>query len=80
MQEDHRLHWMAHQPRDMSKVYSLLKEDVPARLAEAERVGYGFSLPKEVVPSVPRKGLLVVSRKAAATAILVNRMKETRGV
>jgi len=80
VQEDHRLHWMAHQPREMSEVYSLLKEDVPARLAEAERVGYGFSLPKEVVPSVPRKGLFVVSRKTPATGILVNRMKETRGV
>ena len=80
VQEDHRLHWMAHQPREMSEVYSLLEEDVPARLAEGERVGYGFVLPKEVVPNVPRKGLFVVSRKAAATGIMVNRMKETRGV
>ena len=58
----------------------MLKEDVPARLAEAERVGYGFSLPKEYVPSVPRKGLFVVSRKVLATGILINRMKETGGV
>ena len=71
---------MAHQPREMSEVYSLLEEDVPARLAEGERVGYGFVLPKEVVPNVPRKGLFVVNRKAAATGIMVNRMKETRGV
>jgi hypothetical protein len=32
--------------------YSALKEDIPVRLAEAERVGYGFVLP---VPVVPRK-------------------------
>lgn len=55
-------------------------EEVPARLAEAERVGYGFSLPNEAVPSVLRKGLFVVSPKPAATGILVNRMKEARGL
>jgi len=57
VQEDHRLHWLAHQPKEMSEVYSMLKEDVPARLLEAERCGYGFTLPQqklEVVPSVPR--------------------------
>ena len=74
------MHWMAHQPREMSEVYSLLKAHAAAGLTEAERVGYGFVLPKEVVPNVPRKGLFVVSRKAAATGIMVNRMKETRGV
>ncbi len=61
----------------------MLKEDIPARLAEAERVGYGFTLPKqkpEVVPSVPRKVLFVVGRKTLATGILINRMKETVGV
>jgi integrase len=79
VQEDHRLHWLAHQPREMSEVYSLLKEDVLARLAEAERVGYGFSLPKEVVPNVPKRRLFVVSRKTPATGILANRMKETGG-
>ena len=39
----------------MGEVYSALKEDVPARLAEAERVGYGFELPKEFVPNVPEE-------------------------
>jgi hypothetical protein len=80
VQEDIRLHWLAHQLKEMSEVYCMLKEDLPARLAEAERVGCGFSLPKEYVPSVPRKGLFVVSRKVPATGILVNRMKETGGV
>jgi len=83
VQEDIRLHWLAHQPKEMSEVYSMLKEDIPARLAEAERVGYGFTLPKqkpEVVPSVPRKVLFVVGRKTLATGILINRMKETVGV
>jgi len=83
VQEDIRLHWLAHQPKEMSEVYSMLKEDIPARLAEAERVGYGFTLPQqkpEVVPSVPRKVLFVVGRKTPATGILINRMKETVGV
>jgi hypothetical protein len=50
----------------MGELYSALKEDLPTRLAEAERVGYGFTLPTqrlEVVPNVPRKGLFVVIRK-----------------
>jgi hypothetical protein len=49
-------------------------------VAEAERVGYGFVLPREVVPNVPRKGLFVVTRKTPATGILINRMTETMGV
>ena len=65
-QEDLRKFWLAHKPKEMGELYSALKEDLPTRLAEAERVGYGFTLPTqrlEVVPNVPRKGLLVVIRK-----------------
>ena len=80
VQEDHRLHWMAHKPKEMGEVYSALKEDVPARLAEAERVGYGFVLPKEVVPNVPRKRQRRSTQRVPATGILVSRMKETGGV
>jgi integrase len=80
VQEDHRLHWMAHKPKEMGEVYSALREDLPARLAEAERVGYGFSLPKEDVPNVPKKRQRRNNQKVLATGILVNRMKETRGV
>jgi integrase len=79
-QEDLRKFWLAHKPKEMGELYSALKEDVPTRLAEAERVGYGFVLPKEVVPNVPRKGLFIVVRKTPATGILLNRMTETRGV
>jgi hypothetical protein len=50
-----RKFWLAHKPKEMGEVHSALREDVPARLAEAGRVGYGFMLPKEVVPNVPRK-------------------------
>jgi len=64
----------------MGELYSALKEDLPTRLAEAERVGYGFELPKEVVPNVPRKGLFVVSRKVPATGILVKRITKAVGV
>jgi hypothetical protein len=64
----------------MGELYSALREDLPTRLAEAERVGYGFVLPSEVVPNVPRKGLFVVTRKIPATGILINRMTETGGV
>jgi hypothetical protein len=79
-QEDLRKFWLAHKPKDMGELYSSLKEDLPTRLTEAERVGYGFVLPSEVVPNVPRKGLFVVSRKTPATGILLNRMTETGGV
>jgi integrase len=79
-QEDLRKFWLAHKPKDMGELYSALKDDLPTRLAEAERVGYGFVLPREVVPNVPRKGLFVVTRKIPATGILINRMTETGGV
>jgi integrase len=79
-QEDLRKFWLAHKPKEMGELYSALKEDLPTRLAEAERVGYGFILPSEVVPNVPRKGLFVVTRKIPATGILINRMTETGGV
>jgi hypothetical protein len=38
----------------MGEVYSHLHEDVETRLAEAERVGYGFTLPKVIAPSAPK--------------------------
>ena len=79
-QEDLRKFWLAHKPKDMGELYSALKEDLPTRLAESERVGYGFVLPREVVPNVPRKGLFVVTRKTPPTGILINRMTETGGV
>jgi hypothetical protein len=79
-QEDLRKFWLAHKPKEMGEVYSALKEDVPARLAEAERVGYGFVLAAEVVPNVPKKRQCRSNRKVRATGILVNRMTETMGV
>ena len=79
-QEDVRKFWLAHKPKEMGEVYSALREDVPARLAEAERVGYGFVLAAEVVPNVPKKRQRQSNRKALVTGTLVNRMKETRGV
>ena len=83
VQEDLRKFWLGHQPgsksvelgesADMGEVYSALKDDLPCRLAEAERVGYGFTLPTpkpEVVPSVPPRKLRVVSRKQPQDGIL----------
>ena len=72
--------WLAHKPKEMGELYSALRENLATRLAEAERVGYGFVLPAEVVPNVPRKGLFIVIRKTPATGILINRMKKTVGV
>lgn len=72
-QEDLRKFWLAHKPKEMGELYSALKEDLPTRLAEAGRVGYGFTLPTqkpEVVPNVPRKGLFVVSRKQSQQDIM----------
>ena len=42
--EDINNFWMAHKPTTMSELYSHLHEEVEMRLAEAERVGYGFVL------------------------------------
>jgi hypothetical protein len=33
---------MAHKPQTMSEVYSRVHKELEMRLAEAERVGYGF--------------------------------------
>jgi len=79
-QEDLRKFWLAHKPKEMGELYSALKEDLPTRLDEAKRVGYGFVLSKEVVPNVPRKGLFVVGRRTPATGIVINRMTEATGV
>jgi integrase len=52
--EDINNFWMAHKPKTMSEVYSHLHEELETRLAEAERVGYGFDLPRiAVAPSAP---------------------------
>lgn len=72
-QEDLRKFWLAHKPKEMGEVYSAMKDDLPAQLAEAERCGYGFALPTgkpEVVPVVPKHGLFVVSRKTPQRGIL----------
>ncbi len=57
--EDINNFWMAHKPQTMSELYSHLHEELDMRLAEAERVGFGFELPKKpaaaVVPIVPKK-------------------------
>jgi len=54
--EDINNFWMAHKPKTMSEIYSHLHEELQLRLDEAERVGYGFTIPRsvDVVPSVPR--------------------------
>jgi hypothetical protein len=53
--EDLNNFWMAHKPQTMSELYSHLYEELEMRLEEAERVGYGFELPKTVVaPNAPK--------------------------
>jgi integrase len=52
--EDINNFWMAHKPKTMSEVYSHLHEELETRLAEAERVGCGFTIPKTVAPSAPK--------------------------
>jgi len=47
--------WMGHKPKTMSEIYSHLYEDAEMRLAEAEQVGFGFDLPQEGAPVVPKK-------------------------
>ena len=52
--EDLNNFWMAHKPKSMSELYSHLHEELQMRLDEAERVGFGFSLPETpIVVVVP---------------------------
>ena len=65
--EDLNNFWMAHKPQTMSEVYSHLHEELELRLQEAERVGYGFDLPKAVVaPNAPKKPTPKVATEIAA--------------
>src|SRR5271169_5036437 len=53
--EDLNNFWMAHKPQNESELYSHLHEELQMRLEEAERVGYGFDLPKiAVAPNAPK--------------------------
>jgi integrase len=52
--EDINNYWMAHKPKTMSELYSHLHEELEMRLAEAERVGCGFVIPKYVAPIAPK--------------------------
>jgi hypothetical protein len=65
--EDLNNFWMAHKPQTMSELYSHLHEELDMRLEEAERVGYGFELPKTVIaPSAPRKSDVKTEGQIAA--------------
>jgi integrase len=64
--EDLNNFWLAHKPKTMSELYSHLHEELQLRLDEAERVGYGFNLPKaSVVPNVPKLHQSRAEEKAA---------------
>lgn len=52
--EDINNYWMAHKPKTMSELYSHLHEELEMRLAEAERVGCGFVIPRYVAPNAPK--------------------------
>jgi integrase len=45
-QDDILKYWMGHKPETMTELYSHAAEDLKMRLAEADRVGDGFNLPK----------------------------------
>src|SRR5260370_1165372 len=75
--EDLNNFWMAHKPQTMSELYSHLHEELQMPLEEAERVGYGFDLPKIAVPpnapkisasSVPWQTRYSAPRSSAARA------------
>ena len=64
--EDLNNFWMAHARQTMSEIYSHAHEDLKLRLAESERVGYGFVLPTaSVVPNVPNLKQNSAAGKAA---------------
>ena len=53
-QEDINNFWMGHQPETMSELYSRMEFEVERRLAEAENVGVGFTVPTlEIAPNAP---------------------------
>jgi len=55
VQEDINNFWMGHAPETMSETYSRLDLELDLRLAEAESVGVGFTVPPiPVAPSAPR--------------------------
>jgi len=66
--EDINNFWLAHKPKTMSELYSHLHEDLQTRLAEAERVGYGFVLPASnasVGPNGPKMHQIRAVEKVA---------------
>jgi integrase len=73
-QDDLLKFWMAHKPLTMSENYSMLREDLAARCEEVKKVGYGFSLPENDVPNVPKISMPSGSRKTRANGILTSRM------
>jgi integrase len=55
-QEDISMLWMGHKPKTMSELYSRLDEELELRLAEAEAVGVGFTVPSiRIAPSCSKK-------------------------
>ena len=81
-QEDILKFWMGHKPETMSELYCHIADDLTTRLDEAERVGHGFSLPKEadVVPIVPKKTVLKSGRKASRNQLESKELVGTVGV
>src|SRR5467141_3603317 len=53
VQEDINNFWMGHQPETMSEMYSRLDLELDLRLAEAESMGVGFTVPP--VPIAPSR-------------------------
>jgi hypothetical protein len=67
--EDLNNFWMAHKPKTMSELYSHLHEELDLRLAESERIGYGFVLPgataSTAAPNAPKLKSVEDVQKAA---------------
>lgn len=58
VQEDINNFWMGHQPETMSETYSRLDLELDLRLAEAEHMGVGFSVPfASIAPSCSKKSV-----------------------
>lgn len=54
-QEDINNFWMGHQPETMSELYSRMEFELERRLAEAENIGVGFTVPtSEIAPNCSR--------------------------
>jgi hypothetical protein len=70
-QEDINNFWMGHQPETMSELYSRMEFELERRLAEAENIGVGFTVPtSENDPNAPNCSKCSKSSKISEQSVV----------